>query len=272
MTAPAFDTHCHLQDSRLLADLDGVLARAEQERVLGMALCGYDAPSNTLVLELAERSPALFPTVGFHPHEADDVTPGMLAELDALARLPQVVAIGEIGLDNYRHHSTAANQRRLLDAQLEIALRVRKPACVHSRMAEDEISGNLAPFAAAARAQGMAVPGVMHCFGGTLEQALRYVELGFVISIAAPITYPKNEESRRLARGLPAGSLVIETDSPYLPPQPMRGKLNEPSLVLHTARAIAAARGESPGQVLEYTTANAERLFGVRVAEAAGSR
>jgi TatD DNase family protein len=196
----------------------------------------------------------------------------MLAELESLAKLPQVVAVGEIGLDNYRHHSTAANQRKLIDAQLEIAVRVGKPVCVHSRMAEEEIHGNLAPYAAAAKAAGVAVPGVMHCFGGTVEQAQRCTELGFLISIAAPITYPKNKEARRLARELPASSLVIETDSPYLPPQPMRGKLNEPSLVLHTGRAVAAARGESVDRVLEYTTANAERLFGVRVAEAAGSR
>lgn len=272
MTRGAFDTHCHLQDSRLLSQFDAVLERAAEAGLAGMALCGYDAPSNTKVIELAERSPLLFPTVGFHPHEADEVTPAMLAELESLAELPQVVAIGEIGLDNYRHHSTAANQRKLIDAQLEIAVRVRKPVCVHSRMAEDEIYDNLAPFAAAAKTAGVTVPGVMHCFGGTLEQAQRYVELGFVISIAAPITYPKNEETRRLAAGLPAGSLVIETDSPYLPPQPMRGKLNEPALVLHTARAIAAARGESVDAVLEYTTANAERLFGVRVEQTAGAR
>lgn len=272
MSKGAFDTHCHLQDSRLLADFEGVLQRANEAGVAAMALCGGDAPSNTRVLELAEKSPSLFPTVGFHPHEADEVTPAMLAEMESLAKLPQVVGVGEIGLDNYRHHSTAENQRRLIDAQLEIALRVRKPVCVHSREAEDEIHSNLAPFAAAARQAGMAVPGVMHCFGGTLEQAQRYVDLGFVISIAAPITYPKNEETRRIARELPAGSLVIETDSPYLPPQPMRGKLNEPALVLHTARAVAAARGETVEAILHATTSNAERLFGVSVRETAGSR
>lgn len=272
MSTVAFDTHCHLQDSRLLRDFEGVLERAAEAGVLGMALCGYDAPSNSQVLELAERSPLLFPTVGFHPHDADVVTPAMLSEMESLAKLPQVVAIGEIGMDNYRHHSTEANQRTLIDAQLEIAVRVAKPVCVHSRAAEDAIYDHLASYAAASNAAGVDVPGVMHCFGGTLEQAERYVEIGFVISIAAPITYPKNDEARRLAAGLPAGSLVIETDSPYLPPQPMRGKLNEPSLVLHTARAIAAARGESVEAVLGYTTANAERLFGVRVAEPAATR
>jgi len=272
VTVGAFDTHCHLQDSRLLADFDGVLERAVEAGVAGIALCGYDAPSNAKVLELAERSPLLFPTVGFHPHEADDVTPAMLAEMESLARLPQVVGVGEIGLDNYRHHSTIENQRKLIDAQLEIAVRVGKPVCVHSRMAEDEIHANLEPYARAAMAAGMALPGVMHCFGGTLEQAQRYVELGFLISIAAPITYPKNEETRRIARELPAGSLVIETDSPYLPPQPMRGKLNEPALVLHTARAVAAARGETVERTLDTTTANAERLFAVNVRETAGTR
>ena len=267
----AFDTHCHIQDPKLLADFDGVVERARLAGLAGMALCGYDAPSNELALELAQRSPLLFPAVGYHPHEADDVTPAMLGELESQARRDEVIAIGEIGLDSYRNLSSDTNQRKLIDAQLEIALRVNKPVCVHSRSAEDVIFEHLGPYAQKARENGMNVPGVMHCFGGTFEQAAPYVEAGFVVSVACTITYPKNETTARLAQLLPLESLVIETDSPYLPPQTRRGKLNEPAQVVEAARAIAELRGETLEHVLEVTTRNAERLFRVQVPSAVGA-
>ncbi|MCL4240718.1 MAG: TatD family hydrolase [Dehalococcoidia bacterium] len=271
MRAVAFDTHSHLQDRKILDDFQAILQRAEAAGVAGIALCGYDAASNELAISLAAAEPGVFPTVGFHPHEADEVSQAMLAELEGLAALAEVVAVGEIGLDFYRGLAEEANQRRLLDAQLEIALRVGKPVSVHTRGAEDAVHEHLAPYAERARAGGLDVPGVMHCFGGTLEQALRYVELGFMVSIAGPITYPRNADARHLAAGLPARSLVVETDSPYLPPQAMRGKLNEPAHILHTAQAVAAARGESLETLLSQTTANAERLFRLRVPARAGA-
>lgn len=257
----AFDTHSHIQDPKLLADFDGVLERAAEAGLAGIALCGYDAQSNDQALELAARSPLLFPTLGFHPHEADHVTPAMLAELEALAGRPEVVAVGEIGLDFYRNLSSEAAQRRLLDSQLGIALAAGKPVCVHSRSAEDAIFEHLGPYAAEARKRGTVVPGVMHCFGGTFEQAQPYVEAGFIISIACPVTYPANQTTRELVGALPLRSLVIETDSPYLPPQGRRGKLNEPAYVVEAAKAIAAFKGVSLAEVLEQTTANARRLF-----------
>jgi TatD DNase family protein len=196
----------------------------------------------------------------------------MLAELESLAALPEVVAIGEIGLDAYRHHSTPENQRKLIDAQLEIALRLGKPVCVHSRAAEGAIGEHLLPFAKAAARAGLSVPGVMHCFGGTLEQAQPYVAAGFFISVACSVTYPRNDETQRLARSLPLEVLVIETDSPYLPPQTRRGQLNEPAFVLEAAKAIARLRGEPLQQVVEATTANAARLFRVEVRDSVVAR
>ena len=261
----AFDTHSHLQDPKLAGQFARVLERAREAGVAGVALCGYDAPSNQAALELAARSAMVFPTVGFHPHEADDVTPAMLAELESLAESPEVVAVGEIGLDFYRNLSSHEAQRRLIDAQLEIALRVRKPVCVHTRSAEDAAIAHLAPFAASAREAGLKIPGVMHCFGGSAEQAQPYLEAGYLVSIACPVTYPKNEETRRLVRTLPLEALVIETDSPYLPPQTRRGQLNEPAYVMEAARAVAELREESLERVLAVTTRNAELLFGIRV-------
>lgn len=261
----AFDTHSHLQDAKLLRQFDDVLLRAEAAGLEGIALCGYDAPSNLQALELAARSPQLHPTVGFHPHEADGVSPAMLRELESQAALPEVVAVGEIGLDFYRKLSTEMNQRALLDSQLGIALRVQKPVCVHTRSAEDTVFEHLGPFAVEMAKVTAGPPGVMHCFGGTFEQAQPYVAAGYLVSIACPVTYPKNETTLRLARELPLEVLVIETDSPYLPPQDRRGQLNEPANVIEAARAIATARNESLEHVLAVTTANARRLFRIPV-------
>lgn len=259
-----FDSHSHLQDRAFAGEEAAVIERAQAAGVEGIALCGYDAPSNLRALEIASKHGGVYPTVGFHPHEAGTVTADMLAELDSLAALEEVVAVGEIGLDFYRHHSTPEDQRRVLAAQLEIALRHGKPVCVHSRAAEDACLELLAPFAKEVAQRGGGVPGVMHCFGGTLEQALPYVELGFMVSIACVVTYPRNDEARRLARELPLDSLVIETDSPYLPPQGKRGQRNEPANVAAAAEAIAAARDMAVATVAEETTRNAERLFAVR--------
>ena len=263
--AGAFDTHSHLQDPKLIGQFKAVLSRAVAAGVEGIALCGYDAPSNHLALELSARSPLLHPTVGFHPHEADNVTPAMLAELEAQAELPEVVAVGEIGLDFYRNLSTERNQRALLESQLQIALRVNKPVCVHTRSAEGASFEHLGPFAKAMADSSVGPPGVMHCFGGTVEQAGPYVAAGYLVSIPCPITYPKNEAMLRLARELPLDTLVIETDSPYLPPQDRRGQLNEPANVISAAHAIAEARGHSLEQVLLATTENARRLFRIPV-------
>jgi len=256
-----FDTHCHIQDPKLVREFDTVMQRAAEAGLAGAALLGYDAPSNEMALNLASRSDVLFPTVGFHPHEADEVTEAMLRELESLAVLPEVVAIGEIGLDFYRNLSGEANQRKLIDRQLEIALDAGKPVCVHSRSAEDAVASHLLPYAERARAAGMPVPGVMHCFGGSIEQARPYVEAGFKVSIACTVTYPNNHVTHRLARELPIDALVIETDSPYLPPQGRRGEMNEPAYVVEAARAIAELRREPLERVLEATTRNARHLF-----------
>lgn len=264
-----FDTHAHLQDRAFRADGDAALLRAFEAGVVGVAICGYDAPSNLAALELCGRHEAAFPAVGFHPHDTKDVSQAMLADLEAQVNLPEVVAVGEIGLDFYRDHSPHDVQRTVLDEQLGIAIRASKPVLLHTRSAEDDIYEHLAPYAAASplRAAGRPV-GVMHCFGGTLEQARRYVDLGFLVSLACVVTYPKNDEMRAIARELPLESLVVETDSPYLPPQHERGKRNEPGNVRFAVEAAAAARGTSLASFAAATTANARRLFGVEIQQA----
>lgn len=265
-----FDTHSHIQEERFRDDLAEVIRRAEAASLAGIAVCGYDAPSNIDAIRLAEAHSLLFPTVGFHPHDAKDVSAGMLRDLEAQAGLDDVVAVGEIGLDFYRDHSPHDVQRRVLDAQLGIAVRAGKPVSVHSRGAEDDLLPHLEEYARNSRLPSQGRPaGVMHCFGGTVEQAQRYVEIGFLISIACSVTYPKSAETRRLAAELPLSVLVLETDSPYLPPQAMRGQRNEPAHVIMAAEAVAQGRGLSTDEIGVATTSNAARLFGIRVGAAA---
>jgi TatD DNase family protein len=271
--APLFDTHSHLQDERFDDDLDAVVARAAAAGVRAMVVCGYDEPSNARAIELSRRYEPLYAAVGFQPHESGAVTAAMLERLADAAGGPDVVAVGEIGLDHHWDGASPADQLRVLNAQLEIAAAIAKPVCIHSRDAEDAVYEPLAAYASRSPLPATGrPPGVMHCFGGTLEQALRFVELGFLLSIACPITYPRNTEAQRIAAGLPLESLVVETDSPYLPPQGRRGQRNEPAYVREAAEAIASARGVSLEHVAEVTTANACRMFGVRVREMVGVR
>ncbi len=268
-----FDSHCHVQAAAFAEDIAGTLARAELAGLAGLTVCGFDAESNNAALCLAAASAIVFPAVGFHPHDAAEVTTGMLAELESQARLPETVAVGEIGLDFYRDLSPRNRQLRVLDDQLAIAVRVGKPVSVHSRNAEDAIFESLAAFAAASPLTARGLPaGVMHCFGGSLEQAERFVALGYLISIPCSITYPNSPESRRIAAALPAESLVVETDSPYLPPQQLRGKRNEPAYLVAAVEGIARARGVPVAAAAELTTANACRLFGIPIPALAGSR
>ena len=267
-----FDTHCHLQEPDFEGDVEAVLDRARTAGLTGLALCGYDPQSNVKTLEMAAESDLLFAAVGYHPHEAKDITPAQLLELESLAALPEVVCVGEIGLDFFRGHSPQDSQRRLFDAQLEIAARLHKPVSVHTRGAEDASHDHLARYSAARGWRpGNRAVGVMHCFGGTVEQARTYIAIGFHISIACPITYPANNEARKIALELPLESLVVETDSPYLPPQPFRGKRNEPANVRFAVEAIASTRGVPAAVIAEATTSNAAQLFGVRVPSGASS-
>ncbi|MCZ2111691.1 MAG: TatD family hydrolase [Dehalococcoidia bacterium] len=268
-----FDTHAHLQDPAFAADASEVIERAAARGVGGVVVCGYDQPSNEQALELAARSALIFPAVGFHPHDAKDVTPAMLDELERLAALPQVVAIGEIGLDYYRDHSPHEVQAQVLEAELEIAARLGKPVSVHSRAAEGAIYEHLARYSRSSGWQPGSRPiGIMHCFGGSLEQAQRYVEIGFLVSFACTLTYPRNDAARTIAAALPLESIVVETDSPYLPPQKLRGKRNEPANVVHAVESLAEARGIDACEAATATTANALRIFGVSLPSKVAAR
>lgn len=257
-----FDTHAHLQDERF-GDLDEVLARAGKAGVGGILVCGWDLASSRDAIAMAGRHEILFAAAGFQPHDTCDLTPADFDALAALLREPGVVAVGEIGLDFHWDGVDHDRQREALDAQLALAIEHRLPVSVHSRDAEDAIYPHLAAYAARSplTADGRP-PGIMHCFGGSLAQAHLYAELGFLVSLSCAVTYPKNEAGRAIARELPLTSLVIETDSPYLPPQGRRGQRNEPAYVGAAAMAIASARGIEVDEVVAATTGNALRVFG----------
>ena len=254
-----FDTHAHLHDPALLAEIDDVLARARAAGVERCVTVGTDLQTSRAAVALAETHDEIFATVGLHPHDAKDWTPELARELRALAANERVVAIGEIGLDFYRNLSPRAIQLQAFREQLALADELDLPVVIHSRDAHDATWDVLAPWGAACR-RGAPV-GVLHCFSGHDTLALAYAEMGFLISFAGPVTYPKNGELRAAAAALRADAIVIETDCPYLSPQPTRGKRNEPANIVHTAQQIAKTRGESLEVVAQATFANAVRLF-----------
>ena len=266
-----FDSHSHLQDARFDEDREVVLARAAAAGVEGIVVCGEDVESSKAAVALAATTehPRVLATAGFHPHEASQATEDALDEIEKLAQSEPVAAIGEIGLDFYRDLSPRQVQRNVFDAQLGVAARLGLPVCVHSRDAEEDLRSHLARFAAESPLAVAGRPvGVLHAFGGTLRQARDYVEMGFLISLTCAAGYPRNEEARRMATDLPLWALLIETDSPALPPQSARGTRNEPANVRVAAEVAAEARGISVETVATATTANAEGLLGVPVMEA----
>jgi len=273
------DSHCHLQDPKFDPDRDAVIQRAQGAGVSTLVVIGYDTKSSRRGVDLAESAENVYATVGVHPHEAESLTIQDIDVLASLAESPKVVAIGEIGLDFYRNLSPPDAQRRAFHQQLSLARELNLAVVIHAREADEETFEILASYSDGRRSE---LPvdrpiGVMHCFAGDLALALRYIDLGFVISIPGTVTYPDAQRLQAVCRGLPLGSIVIETDAPYLPPLSHRGRRNEPAYLAEAAGFVAALRGESFAEVVERTAATATRLFGVAaVAEpsvpAAGER
>ena len=254
---PLVDTHAHLDAKPFAGNIEAILARAAAAGVGHILTVGCDLESSRASVALAETHPGIYAAVGIHPHDAVTVTEPALAELRSLAAHPKVVAIGETGLDFYRDRSPRDDQRRAFRAQIALARDCGKPLIVHDRDAHDEIMAILRDSGAAEAG------GVLHCFSGDLAMAKACLELGFYLSIAGPVTYPKNEALREVVRSVSIDRLLVETDCPYLAPQKVRGKTNEPAYVEETARAIAAIKGLTLDDVARVTTLNAFTLFGV---------
>jgi TatD DNase family protein len=259
------DSHCHLQDQKFGREVDDVVRRATDAGVTAMVVVGYDMPSSRRAVEIADSFANVYAAIGVHPHDAKTLRPADIAELGRMADSARVVAIGEIGLDLFRNLSPRNEQDRAFQEQLELARSLRLPVVIHSRDADEETYAVLADYAQASRADWPKERpiGVLHCYAGDLPLALRYIDLGFVISIAATVTYPAAEKTRAVAGGIPLRWLAVETDSPYLPPQSKRGKRNEPAYVREVAQYIAELRGVTLAVVCDGTATTAARLFGL---------
>jgi len=266
------DSHCHLQFPQFQSDRLQALERAWQAGLSAIVVVGTDADSSRQALALTEAHPNLFATVGWHPHQAvqfDDQ--GRLA-LRRLTESPKAVAVGEIGLDFYRRLSPPEAQQAVFRQLLDMAAELGLPVVIHSRAAEEETFAILSGWAAQVKSQWPQERplGVVHCFGGDLALALRYVQLGFLISVTGSVTYPNADRLASVVAGLPLERLLVETDAPYLTPQSMRPQRNEPSFLTETVGRIAEIRAQTVREVAEQTSANAAALYGID--RAGGSR
>jgi TatD DNase family protein len=225
-----------------------------------------DLPSSRTAVALARQHRSIYAAVGIHPHDAKTLDAAGLEELKTLAHLPKVVAIGEIGLDYYRDLSPRDVQRRAFQAQLELAAELGLPVVVHDRDAHADVLAMLSGWSLSLHASRSTLDdrlGVLHSFSGDVALAKQAVALGFYIGISGPVTYKNADQMREVARAVPIRQLLIETDAPYLTPQPYRGKRNEPANVLFVAQTVADARGLTLEEVAAQTSANAAALFGL---------
>jgi TatD DNase family protein len=249
------DTHAHVQMRQFDADRAAVLAAAFANGVAQLVVPGVDVASSRSALALAAAHPGrVFAAVGTHPHDASTLDADALQAERELAREPGIVAIGEIGLDFYRNLSPPEVQRDALVTQLALARETQLPVILHNRDSHAEMIALL-------RAHGQGVRGVFHCFIGDQQMARDALDLGYWLSFAGPLTYPRNTALTEVAAWAPLDRLLVETDSPYLTPQPFRGKRNEPRHVALTAQRLAELRGLSFEEVAQATTRNAAAVF-----------
>ena len=246
-----FDSHCHLTDDRFSADLDAVLARAWASGLTGLVTIASNVADSHAALDLARRDRRIRATAGIHPHEAERAQRVDYDRIRELAAEPEVVAIGETGLDFHYDNSPRDVQRSVFERHLQIAADTGLPVVVHSRSADPDT-------AALIRSAG--VSGVLHCFAGgpdLFEEAMR---AGWFISFAGLVTF-RRFDNAALLRATPPDRLLLETDSPYLAPVPYRGRRNEPAFVFDTCRAAASIRGETPETLAAAATRNALQFY-----------
>lgn len=251
------DTHAHLELKPLVNDVEGAVYRAASVGVSVIICIGIDLTDAEVVLHIANQYEHVYAGIGFHPHNAEQATPEGMAKMKEMAAHPKVMAYGEIGLDFFRDWAPQDKQIAAFEEQLEVAKQLNKPVVIHLRDAYDmglDMIEKAGPLPAG---------GVVHCFSGTMEDADRTLDLGLHISIPGTITYKKNELFREIVTTLPSNRILLETDCPFLSPEPLRGHTNEPANIIRTAEKVAEIRGVPFKQLARETTANAIRLFGL---------
>lgn len=251
------DTHCHLTFDDLGRDIDAVIARSRQAGVNGWITVGTDPEHNRKAIELAERFENMYAAIAIHPHDAKTVTADILKELRELAQHNKVVAIGETGLDYHYNFSLHEEQQKVFAEHLKMADELNLPVIIHCREAFDETMEILEQFGGAKKV-------VFHCFSGSGEQAKIVLDYGFYISFTGVVTFKNAEKTRRAAEVVPLDRLMVETDCPYMSPEPMRKqKINEPALMIHTARCLAELKGMGLADFAEAVTATSRAFFGL---------
>jgi len=251
------DSHCHLTDARFDDDRSDVIARALEAGLTHIVAVGGGGPieASEAAADLAAAHPYLRSTAGIHPHDAASYDDAIEGRIEALLAKPQVVAVGETGLDYYYEHSPRAAQCEALSRHVALARRFDKPIVLHCRDAEEDMRAVLS------REAPGGIRGVVHCFTGSHDDARWYIDYGLIVSFSGILTFPKSSSLRETAARLPVDRLMVETDSPYLAPVPHRGKRNEPAYVAHVAATLAATCGTSIEKIVESTAVNAASLF-----------
>ena len=252
------DSHSHLDDERFNEDRD-ILIKSLKDNKVDIAInIGADLETSINSVNLANKYDNIYATIGVHPHSASEVTLETLNKFRQMSKNKKVVAIGEIGLDYYYDNSPRDLQRKWFKEQVELAKELNLPVVIHSRDATQET------FDIIKEAQDGTLRGVLHCFSGSIQMAIEYIKLGFYISIGGPVTFKNARVVREVAESVPLDKLLIETDSPYLTPEPYRGKRNEPMFVRYVAEKIAEIKKISVEELASHTSRNTKELFEIK--------
>ncbi|PYV78454.1 MAG: TatD family deoxyribonuclease [Acidobacteria bacterium] len=258
------DSHCHLDGPRFDSDREEAVARARQAGIVNMLAVGTGDGPGTLdcAVNIAERHEFIYATIGIHPHEAKLATDADFAQLEQLARKPKVIAWGEIGLDYYYDHSPREVQKEVFTRQMETARAAKLPIVIHCRPSDNSDNAwNDCLNLIEQHWKPSGLGGILHCFTGAWEHAKRALDMGFMISFAGNVTFPKAQQIRDSTLQVPLDRMLIETDSPFLAPVPYRGKRNEPAFVKEVARQIGELRGLPAEDVGNQTSQNFYRFF-----------
>lgn len=281
-----FDSHAHINNDMSPAARENMIKAIEQSELDFVMDIGFDLASSKLAADHAAKYPWCYAAVGCHPHDTKDMDDMQLTLIKGLAKKQKVMAIGEIGLDFHYDHSPRDIQREWFRKQIQLANQLKMPIVIHSREADQEVMDILKEEGAFSderkswfpkrpdpqgyaggreNAAGLCEDArvLLHCFSGSKELGKQYVKLGGTLSIAGPVTYKNNRKTVAVVEEIPLDFLLVETDSPYLTPEPLRGKKNMPPLVEHTARKVAEIKGVSLEEVAEKTKENAMRFYGI---------
>jgi TatD DNase family protein len=250
-----FDTHAHLNDEKFDEDRDEVILRAKENGVARIVNVGFNRETIPTSLALAEKYDFIYTAVGWHPQDAKDMVKGDLDWLRELSCHEKVVAIGEIGLDYYWDTSPKDVQQEVFRKQIRLAKELNLPIIIHDREAHQDIVNILR------EEKADEVGGIMHCFSGSLEMAKECLSMNFYLSFGGPVTFKNAKKPKEIVKEIPLDRLLIETDCPYLTPEPYRGKRNETGYVRYVAETIASLRGMDPEELARLTFDNAKRVF-----------